>query len=1616
MLLAFLGAWPAMASPVLSEFLASNTAGLKDEDGEPSDWIEILNPGPAEVSMQGWSLTDDPALPGKWRFPDVRILPGNRLVVFASGKDRPGPGPLHANFRLAEEGEYLGLFPPDGKVAATEFRPAFPRQERDVAFGIPGSAAERDLLESAPVRVLVPTSAAEVPDDWAGPEPGNEAAWLALPGLGVGFDPTPPGPVPDENLAARGTVFQSSTGFSFGPGLAVDGDPDSFTHTATDDDASAWWVDLGEVHEISRVVIRNRTSCCQSRLRDLTVTLLGADGATVVWTSDLLNPENELAGPPTLTLDFFELNVGPIPARSVRITRTPDPDLSGSGGVGNADEDNVLSLGEVEVYGVASLSYAGWIRSDLAPAMRGRNASALVRVPFVLANPAEVRTLSLELWYDDGVVAHLNGGRVFESNAPPVFAWDARATSDRPKADGIQPTVLDLGAFRDRWVAGTNWLAFHVLNVAPDDPDLLLHASLKAATDPGVPYAYLERPTPGAPNEGPWHVGLVADTRFSVGRGLHREPVTLEILCDTPGAEIRYTLDGSPPGSETGLRYTGPIRIERTTVVRAAAFKPGYRPTNVDTHTYVFPADVAVQPRRPAGFPASWAGVSADYEVDPRIAQHPEYAPGFAENLRSLPSISLVCAQEDLFGTDRGIYANPERSGLAWERPVSMEWIDPGRDDAFQVGAGLRIQGGYFRQRSVTQKHSLRLVFKNAYGPGRLRRDLFREFGAAREFDTLVLRAGANDGYAWDAAKDTEQFIRDEFGRRLHLDMGHPSPRGRFVHLYLNGLYWGLYNLTERPAEDFSATYMGGAPEDWDAINSGDVKSGSLAAWNAFVAAARSAAGLADYQRLKGLNPDGSRNPAQPAHLDAPNYIDYMLVNLWGGNWDWPNKNFWFGRHRTNLASGFRFYIWDFENTMGNNRDRSPLNMLSPRASIESAWVAEPHFRLQRLEEYRMEFADRVQRHLFNGGVLTPGSLVARYQALADQVEPAIVPETARWGDDHHSPPQDLADWRRERDWILGTYLVQRSGIVLDQLRSQGLYPRTPAPEAFPPGGSVTPLTPVQLTTAASELYYTTNGLDPRLPGGGVRPGAVRVVFNVVPDGAEDPDLVRSGASWRYLDDGSNPGPGWFQAAFDDTGWREGPSPLGYGDGDEATTVRFVDADPAQAGVQRNATTWFRHAFEVASPGAWDRLRLSVTYDDAAAVYLNGTEILRTPNLPADARFNTYATGTVPDNSVMTLTNLPPSLLRAGRNVVAVEIHQSDGASSDISFDLELLGVSDTPPVVHATEPFFLAAPTLLRARARQGTEWSALTEVPFTLGTVPVSSNLVVVSQFCYRPPEPATDAERAVSENRDDYEFLELLNIGTQPIDLGGARFVAGILHVFEAGTILEPGKRGVLVSRRDAFVARYGSAVPILGTYDGRLDSAGEELALVDARGGDLRRFRYGDSSPWPSLPDAAGFALVLQRPGSNPDHADPLQWRSSLVPGGSPGTSDTATFVGAPLSDTDGNGQADLLDYAFGVPAGGIPEPLELGIEARTIGAVTTRHLAITFPRNPVADDAPVVLEVARDVNGPWSAGMAAFELLFEERIEPRRSRLTYRCLEPIDASSSLFVRVQVVHRP
>ena len=766
----------APAEPVvISEFLASNRAGLRDEDGDSSDWIELHNEGEISVGLAGWSLSDEPGKPGKWVFPDVSIAPGGYLLVFASGKDRRDPaGQLHTNFGLSSEGEFLGIFNAEAPRAVVYQYESFPPQRPDHSFGT------------------------------------------------------------------------------------------------------------------------------------------GAGGGTGY---------------------FFE----PSPGRV--------------------------------------------------------NPDAQMRVSFV-ENP---------------VLSH--------------------------------------------------------------------------------------------------------------ERGLYTGSFQLEILSATDGARIYYTLDGEVPDSARGELYTRPVEIagaasRAVVTLRVAAYKDGYLPSEIATHSYIFPDNVLSQPSNPAGFPSSWSGAPrADYEMDPQITGNPAYTESVREGLRALPTLSIIAKVDDIFGS-RGLYSNPGGEGVSWERGCSVELVWPDGKEGFQIDCGIRILGGASRNARIP-KHSFRLLFKSDYGRPRLKYNLFEE-SPVDCFDTLVLRANYNNSWVhWDGGQRRRaMLLRDQFAKDTTLAMGQPGCYGRFVHLYIGGLYWGIFNLVERPSAPFAADHMGGEKEEWDALNSGSPIDGTGAAWSQ-VQSAASAVGS-----------DDSRFFALRNQLDIENLIDYLVMNYYGANHDWDNHNWYAARHRV-PGGQWRFFSWDAERILeGVNDNRLSVNQGNAPTGL--------HNRLRTNDEYRVLFGDRVHRHFFNGGALTPEATEARFLRRTNEIEPAIACESARWGDyrrdvdQWRNGPYEFyrpdSHWQVEKNRLQATYFPRRSGIVLNALTSAGLYPRTAAPVFSRFGGVVEPGFNLVISRPAGQqgtIYYSLDGNDPRVPGSGaISPTAM--IYNggvSIRDYSVVKARILSGQNWSALNE-----------------------------------------------------------------------------------------------------------------------------------------------------------------------------------------------------------------------------------------------------------------------------------------------------------------------------------------------------------------------------------------------------------------------------------------------------------------------------------------------------------------
>ena len=1707
-----------MGAPIIAEFMASNQTGLSDEDGARVDWVEIYNPDAVAVDLAGWRLSDSAANLEKWVFPAVTLQPGEFRVVFASGKNRTNvAGPLHTNFSLAAGGEYLALSAPDGTLS-TVFAPSYPAQRDDVSYGSAFSASAL-VAAGQSAKYQVPSSGALAAATWTAAG-FNDGAW-ASGATGLGFGLLVPGMTVKEvqtnaDLGTLAKLDAALAGVANPPSLvnntqirrvinflgdgadgvfpsgnvafALPGETHglratgyvtipsagAWTFGVNSDDGSRLRVDIngdGDFNDVGETLINDDSGHGpQTFLATVAALSAGAHKMEYVFFENYGGDEVELFAQSGSHSSFnggFRL-VGDTASGGLAVATLPDGSSAGSGAV---------------------------IATNLQSAMLNLRTSCYVRSNFSVASQAALDGLSaldLGMSYNDGFVAYLNGTPIAARQAPVPLAWNAVATASREAAASLMPEHINVTAFKSALVVGNNTLAVHALNVAASDSSFLVLPSLSGgALQPGGPF-YFKQATPGSLNTTPTSLGAVADTTFSHKRGIFSDPFTLTVTTATPGAALRYTLDGSKPSESNGILVAPPdalrpptasIAIASTRVVRVAAFKAGYDPTNTDTNTYLFLDAVLKQASTPPS--GAWPGGAGpdkyysngqefDYGMDPAIVNSSDPAVGGAAQvkaaLQAIPSVCVSVPVASLVDPATGIYNHAGEDGFAWEREASIEMLnDPSTaEQGFQENCGLRIRGGFSRS-SDNPKHAFRILFRADYGAGQLDYPIYPgDDTAATSFDKFDLQTSQN--YSWSFGGDgSNTFLRELWCRDTQLAMKQPSARGRFVHLYLNGLYWGLYQIEERAEADYAARYFGGSDEDYDVVkvetSAGYVinpTAGDLNAWTElwnqsracyFInsnQAATAPYGAASYSqaqknqayfRMMGRAADGATATADPVLLDVDNLIDDMLIVFFSGNTDSPlsaflgndgPNNFYSLRDRRG-GRGFLHIQHDGEHSL--NAGSAAYDRVGPfNNPISGTWnnisKSNPQFLHQDLvpnAEYRMRFADRTHQHVVApGGVLQTGRNQARMAKRAATVESAIIAESARWGDSKTEPPHTANTWRGAANATLG-WFNGRNAQLLGLLQNAGLYPAVAAPVMSQPGGLLEAGTPLTLSAGSRTIYYTINGVDPRRVGGELDPAAQVYVGGTVATVTFVADGP-SGSLWRYLDDGSNQGTAWRQPGFVPSGWK-GPQAgqLGYGDGDE-------NLPAVSYGLNSNSkypTTYFINTFEVAKAAdlaGLANLTLNLKRDDGAVVYLNGTELVRDNMAAGESSHLAYSQGNAGDDgqNFISFAELPMGLLRVGTNTVAVEIHQANSTSSDISFDCRLSATR----TVGGSQLFLPEGVAAVRARVRDAAgTWSALHQQDFLVNAQVASAANVVVSEVMYHAAGPSPEEMAAGFLSAGEFEWIELQNVGSQPVDLRGAYFFQGIDFHFpetvDATTLLGAGERVVICENVAAFRQRYGRSRDgsIAGAFSGALDNAGERISLKQPDGTVVVDFTYSDAAPWPSEADGGGGSLVLIRPASLPDAARPQHWRRSVELGGSPGAGDATTFgewkmahgITSDAGDADGDGLSAFQEYAQGtnpdVPD--LASPLSGAVEVQLVGMppVAEKYLTFSYQRNLAAEDVDFQLEQSDSLEASgWRAAAVA---AVSSSGAGAKEQVTVRAVVPLGAAGERqFTRLRI----
>jgi hypothetical protein len=1556
--------------------MAVNDGSLLDEDGEASDWVEIHNPCPFAVDLDGWYLTDDPGDLMKWPFPPLVLEPGEFLIVFASDKHRNAPGSeLHANFRLTSDGELVALVDSAGNLVHG-FLPQFPPQFANISYGLAqGGAPVTFVGESAACRVLVPASGA----------------------LG------------------------------------------------------ATWTQAGF-----------------------------GDGS---WTA-------------------------------------------GTTGVGY-DVDGI---------------YDPLIATDIEGAMRNVNASAYIRVPFDVSDPAALDSLTLRMKYDDGYIAYLNGQEVARRNAPALPQWSSTATADRGSTQ--------MGTFAESFEGGANYvLTSHgVTNLPPTvltggptgrylellrDNTGSLHNTAgfpRAFTGPatsitanfdfrmtprtggeradGMGFALLDTVEYGTAGPGPipasgiWERPQIVDA-FAVGfdiyNGTNTENtvslnwngteeagvllptatqslnngvfnrchveidfegndarVTVVITFDvhgTPSAPVtvfnNHMIRGMTPfesrvafGGRTGGLFTrcdlDNISVEYTGGDSAFQFED----VDISSHLGALQAGqnvLAIQGLNVAAASPDFLAVPELHAVDfaalqldvtnyfdvptpggpnqlgfPGVAPEPQYshAPRARTSAFDL-TLSVASATAQIRYTFDG--TEPTAQSTLYTAPLPINVTRRLKAKSFESGLlpSRTVELFYVQLHSsiATASSDLPIVLLDTFGRGIGQGSLtevsaiFIDNQAGRASITgvpqftgpcgLKIRGSSSTGFpkkqyafeTWDAYGDDKDFpvlgfpaesdwilfapytdkalMRDYLAYQWSNEIGRYAVRTKFCEVYLNtgggvmssSHYQGLYIFMEKikrgedrvdiarllASDNAEPEITGGYIIKKDRLDPGD-----------------SGFGTSRGQTLAWYEP--KEDEVSPAQLNwFRSYMNQFETALYGASFRDPvvgyqayiDRDSWIDHHImvevTKNIDGFRLSTFYFKDR-GKRLDMGPVwdyNLTLGNANYLNGWIATgwynpqlgegdyPYWRrLFQDPDFEQAYADRwgeLRREVFTTERLLQtvddaAAIINESQARNYQRWPVL--GTYVW------PNWFIATtWQQELNWMKG-WLEDR----LEWFDTNYL----PAPVfsqeggALPPGG-------LGLVIAAQvgTVYYTADGSDPRLPGGAVSPSAIAVgesAQNVLVGAGVTPQI-------RVLVPTGDLGTGWTGRLYGDGSWPAYPNALGVGYENGTGYESFIDVNVGAQMSGINQTVYIRVPFTVADPAEVEFMTLKMRYDDGFVAFINGTQVA-SANAPAALSWNAAAAAQHDDAAAVIFENFaipdPGSLLVAGTNVLAIQGLNAGLTSSDMLIEPEILASSAAD-----LEPILVDSPSRIIARANLGAQWSAPTEGVFVDDVqVPLR-----VTEVMYHPLSPPSTT--GLGDN--DLEFIEVQNIGFAAVDLLGVKFTEGIEFDFTEGEVrtLEPGEYVVVVENREAFEALYaGVPVVIAGEYRGELENAGEPLMLMDGRGEVILDFAYEDT--WYPDTDGAGFSLHIIDSGMpTASWNDPVNWMPSGVIDGSPGRGESGEPpIGGWQRSGDAN-QDSVIDIsdAFSMlrhilPGGPTEHPCD--------GAIDEGGNAVLFDTNNDAD--------------------------------------------------------------
>lgn len=973
---------------VLSELMASNSNVLLDDYGTASDWIELYNGSDKDINLAGYMISDSQTNPTKFIFPDMVIASGQYLVIWASGRNtfNRETGDLHLSFKINQTSEIVSLYSPEGAEIGritvnelpTDISAGPDKNGRTMMFSEPTPGARN--VETV---FIPPETEPEVPLNSFGKDVNT---------------------VRINEYCTDDCVTLSDSEGDFGAWVEI------FNYGAksvnltglflSDDEANPdkWQFPDGVVLEPGQYLV---------------VFLMGKDGPAEG--SEELHAGFTLTGKESKLLIFN--GAGDI------MDECPVYELFSNLTYGRSDADSEKWLFFPKATPGKANTIKGFedINSARYPSEKSVYISEVVAVVATLTESPDGRypsTGELTDYYDTNDYLELHNPGSSDINLSDYYI----GKNVFANAVRLPDITLEAGEYKiiyfgdDEYVSGNDIYLDMGLNRYKNDLYIFssdgicidsvvtgtlfdgTSAGRKSTEDDGI--YYFTTVTPGKANAAEAYQSSVVAPTFSLPGGYVEAGTELKISFPK-GMLVYYTLDGSEP-TTSGTLYTSPITVTESVTVRARAFKSG--------HLYSEDVSVSLIVGRDHKMPVIFLSTDPDNLFSEKTGIFAE-GPDF--NSKSdvyVGTDSDYSKRENLFYSNAAKYSNFWQD---WERPVRFDYIDEEGNQVLSFNAGIQVFGQYSR---VRDQKSVSIRLRDKYG---IKEVVYPFFGDdyLNVFSSFVLRASGQDS---NRAHIRDAFIARALEGEINCEVMNYVP----VVVYINGEYFGIYDLREHISEDFVAGHQGADPENVDLIKGTSIVLGGS---------------IDDYDKLYDFCTENNMRDAENyayvcSMIDIDNYIDYWISQIYFANTDPGNIKFY---HEKREGAKWRWIPYDFDWSLSSEENRFDI-VFGTSKKVYAIVQA-----LIKNEDFKEKFLTRFCTLL--NTTLDPDRLIPLLRSLTDEISVEMEYHIARWvyrWDDPNellylmcSSPYTMSSWERNiqriEDW-----LVDRDEVIIKHMKS----------------------------------------------------------------------------------------------------------------------------------------------------------------------------------------------------------------------------------------------------------------------------------------------------------------------------------------------------------------------------------------------------------------------------------------------------------------------------------------------------------------------------------------------------------------------------------------------------